>query len=135
MANKHWKDTPADEGENTRNLKSVIKRMIMLDTSGFNEIDISCPVPGSIKSYYLGWQLGNINLKAPKSYFLGLAHPQEEIDEVKRNQCKVPLLKMAKRKTRQKRKLAVRDWLNELFPHCYLKSGFQTIFKYFRKGS
>lgn len=63
MANKHWKDTPADEGENTRNLKSVIKRMIMLDTSGFNEIDIPCPVPGSIKSYYLGWQLGNINLK------------------------------------------------------------------------
>lgn len=60
MASKHWKNTPADEGENIRNLKLLIKRVIMWNTSGFNEIAISCPVAGSIKSYYLGWQLGNI---------------------------------------------------------------------------
>lgn len=81
--------------------------MILLNTSGFNEIDISHPVVKSIQSYYFGQQLGNSNFKTPKFYFLESIHPHEEINEVKRNQCKVPLFKMAKGKFRGKRKLAI----------------------------
>lgn len=103
----------------------------MLNALGFNEIDFSAPLLKVYNHITLDSTLATIMLKPQNS----ISQSQEKVNEVKRNPRKVPLFKMAKGKFRGKRKLAIRDQLHKLFLHCYLKSGFQSIFKYFRKDS